>query len=272
MADEHDDDKGTALPESDSGTDKGQQSDSPPDTGQQSTPPDVELDDDGKPLPFDKHPKWKAARQAEALLGKLMADNDVSDPEELMQLLESGKKVVGKVDVDSLEEIMEKAATLDRYNAYWEQQKELRQREGETADETIARLEKENEAQRRQLTATKQTEDAAKALKGFETAATAIISDSLKGSSPQEIKLAKMLMGIDNPVLDIDINNKVAISKAVKEGVKIFESVRQRIIQDYLSGKTKIPDVPKGGSDTASAPTGVKTLKEARKVFLDTFK
>lgn len=269
--------EGTAIPGSEPGT-GGKGSDTPTDTteGKEASgapsPDEAELDDNGKPLPFDQHPKWKAARQAEKSLQKLMADNDVEDLDDLIDLVQSGKKVIGKIDPDGLDEIIDKASTLARYEEYWDRQKEEERMAEEEPEETAARLAKENAALKAERNRQKAIEENQKALRNYDTAVLTGIKEALPTLPPDQGKFLAEFMGVGNPALDVEITNKAAVTKVVRDGVKKFEKLKQQIIKDYLAGKDRIVDVPRIESGGVPGSGEIKTLKDARKTFLSMFK
>ena len=231
--------------------------------------PEVVLDTEGKPLPWDKQPKWIAARQAEKTLQTLLKANDLEDVDDLVTLVESGKVVKGKLaDLNQLDELTTKAAKLDQYEAYWKQQEELQRRDGEAPDETIKRLDRElkakNNAETRKKAEQAEQEEAKKALGNFDREVTALIKGMDVPEEHQGIFLE--LCGVGNQANDIDITDRKAIKKMVADSGKKFEALKQAIIADYLKGKEVIPKV---GAVSGAAPVGEKQaktmLKDARK-------
>ena len=265
----------TAIPGADPGT-GGNPSDSPTDDkGQKAsdTPTDEQdLGDDGKPLPFDQNPKWKSARQAEKTLNKLLEDNDVESIDDLVELVQSGRKVVGKVDPDSLDEIIDKASTLDRYNEHWNRERELEAEENEDPDERSERLRRENEQLKRERAMRKAAEDNKRALETFEGQIKSGVSEALPDAPAGQVSFIEEFLTIGNPAVDVDITNKVAVNKAIRDGIKKVEKFKQQIIKDYLAGKEKIIDVKPVDAGGITQPGEVKTLKDARKAFLGMFK
>lgn len=270
-------DENTAIPGADPGQDGGKVSDSPTDNDEGKdasgapSPEEEELDDNGKPLPFDKHPKWKSARAAERSLQKLMADNDVEDLDDLIDLVNSGRKVIGKVDPDSLDDIIDKASTLARYEEYWERQKEEEQRASEEPEETAERLARENAALKAERARLKAIEDNKKAIDTYDSTIMRGIKEALPNLPHTQEKFLAEFLGVGNPAVEVEITNKAAVTKVMRDGVKKFERFKQQVIKDYLEGKEKIPDVKP--IDTGSVPGAgeVKTLKDARRTFLSLF-
>ncbi len=259
--------------------DKGQVSDSPTDKGKEgkpeanadSSPEEVVKDKDGKPLPWNEQPKWKAARQAEKKLDALLKANEVEDPDDLVELIQKGKAVKGKLaDLNQLDAILEKAATLDKYQAYWAAEDEKKRRQGEDPEETIKRLEgklSEKDTRERQRDADRQArEEASKAIQGYDREVKDLIAEM---EIPKEQSSFVMkLCGVGNPFNDIDITDRKAIKRVVSQLTKEKEEYDQLVIKNYLKGKDEIPKV--GSSGTGAEKEKPKIyLKDARKIFLE---
>ena len=264
MADENNTAKAGAEPVNKEDAAKGQVPDSPTDKKDATADSSTE-----EKLPFDQHPKWKAARQAEKKLQELLKANDVDDPDELLELAKSGKTVKGKLsDLNQIDDIIEKAKRLDSYEVVWRQQEEERRRGAETPEQTIARLEKQlkgkEAADRHKEEKQKQQEAAKQALKNYDREVQSLVKEM---ELPKEQQAFAMeFMGVNNPFNEIDITDRKAINRMVADQKKKLESFKQSVIQDYIKGKETIPKV---GATTA-APMGDKTkvyLKDARKAL-----
>jgi hypothetical protein len=269
-------DEKTAAPGSDPGTGgKGPDTPTGDDEGKKAlgtpSPDEVELDENGKPLPFDKHPKWIAARQAEKKLQALMGDNDVETIEDLVELVQSGRKVIGKVNLDSLDTILEESATLRKYQEYWERQKEAERTEGEEPEDRATRLAEENAALKREKAQQVAIEENKKVIETFYSTVRESIKEALPDLPKEQSKFLEEFMGVDNPAVDVDITNKVLLNKAIRNGIKTFEKFKSQIIKDYLAGKEKIVDVQRTDTGGVQKTGEVKTLKDARKTFLSSF-
>lgn len=233
---------------------------------------DAKPDSSTEQVPFDKDPRWKAARLAEKKLNELMKANEVEDPDDLIDLIQSGRKVYGKkVDLDKIEEYADRARKLEEYEAYWAQQEELKKRQQEDPDSTVQRLEKELKDRRAKEAWEKrqkaEAEEAAKAVKGYENAVKDLLEDE---SIPKERKsLMAEFLGIGNQANEIDITDKRAVRKVYQDAVKKFETFEQAVIQNYLAGKSKVPVMTKTDEAVVDKETPIKTLKDARKVFAE---
>jgi hypothetical protein len=141
---------------------------------------DAKSDSSPENVPWNKDPRWVKWQEEKKTLqpladkvNNLLKANNLDDIEDLVDLVDSGKKVKGKpIDLNAIDEIVAKAQKLDRYEAYWRDQEERKRREGELPDETIARLERElkgREAAERQKEAIRHEQDAARrAIESYE--------------------------------------------------------------------------------------------------------
>lgn len=231
---------------------------------------DVELDENGKPLPFNEHPKWKSARLAEKKLQEIFKSNDLENLDDLIELVESGKAIKGKIgDVELLDEIIEKALTLEKYEVYWKEQEELKKKNDETPEQTIRRLEQEIEKRDKTLKqveeGSKEIKEAREAIKFYESE----VSDLVKGIetiSKEQRPFLLEFFGVDNLSNEIDITDRKAIKSLVSNGTKKFEALKQQIIKDYVAGKEAMPRM---SSATVGGEPGKPKImmKDARKAL-----
>jgi len=259
--------KGTAVSGSEP-EDKGASSGIPP------AGTDVELDENGKPLPFDQHPKWKSARMAEKKLQQILEANDLSDIDDLVELVNSGKIVKGKLgDLELLDEIIEKALTLEKYEAYWNEQENLKRKQGENPEDTIKRLEQELKEKDRKVKQIEESDEeikqAKEAIKFYETEVSDLLGN-VDNISKDQMPFLKEFLGIDNLSNEIDITDRRAIKGLVAGGIRKFEALKQQIIKDYRDGKETIPKI--GSAGTGAEPEKPKImLKDARKALREAF-
>jgi hypothetical protein len=238
---------------------KGQGSDSPTDKGREvkaeasadSSTEEVVKDKDGKPLPWNEQPKWKAARQAEKKLTELLKANELEDPDDLVELIQKGKTVKGKLaDLNQLDAILEKAATLDKYQAYWASEEEKKKRATEDPEETIKRLEgklNEKTTKERQREADLQArEEAKQAIQGYDREVKDLITE-MEIPKDQSSFVMK-LCGVGNPFNDIDITDRKAIKRVVSELDKERKAYDQQVIKEYLKGKDNVVKISSSGS------------------------
>lgn len=224
-------------------------------------------------LPFDQHPKWKSARETEKKVQDLMEANDLENFDELVEILQTGKALKGKVaDLKQLDAALEDAKTLARYRKHWEEQARKRQFENETPEQRAQRLEEENarlnQAMQSRASKEEEVEEAEKAIQGF----TKIVNDYVGSRQiPEKAQpFVKLLMGIDNPFTTVDITDKKAVKKMGEDLFKKYQEMEQVIISEYIAKKKEAPPI------TPTTPA-VKTetrgkdfkLKDARKLLMD---
>lgn len=232
---------------------------------------DVKADPSNAGEPWHKDPRFKNDLGLLKTAKSLMEKNSLESVDDLVDLIESGKKVKGKqIDLDRIDEIKAKADTLDKYQAYWAQEEEKKKRADEDPEETIKRLESklnEKDTREKQREAERQSrEDAAKAIQGYDREVKDLISEM---EIPKEQSSFVMkLCGVGNPFNDIDITDKKAIKRVVSQLTKEKEEYDQTVIKNYLKGKGEIPKV--GSSGTGAEKDKPKIyLKDARKIFLE---
>lgn len=240
------------------------------------TDPKEGADPSKETVPWDKDERWQQWKKEEATLrpaveklNKLLEANDLDGIEDLVELVESGKKVKGKLqDPEMIDALIAKANKLERIEAYWKDQGERKKREEEDPEETIKRLEsqlKERKSVESEERKTKElAEESKKAVVFYESSVGSLIED-ISMPKEQKVVLAEFL-GIGNVTNEIDITDKKAIKKAFQDAVKKFEDYDQFVIKQYLAGKSKVPIITKTEPvvDTEKKP---KNLKEARAAF-----
>jgi hypothetical protein len=231
-------------------------------------------------VPWNKDPRWqkwqtdkKTLQPLADKVNNLLKANGLDDLDDLTELVESGKKVKGKVaDLNAIDEIVAKAQKLDKYEAYWRDQEELKRKDTESSDETIARLERElrnrDLSARQRTEAQREAQRAKDAVDGYEREVKNLIREIEVPKEQREFTLK--FFGVGNQANEIDITDRKAIKKLIQDGVKEKEAYDQAVIKAYLNTKQ---DIPKVGA-TGGAPMGEKPkimLKDARKAFLEAF-
>jgi vacuolar-type H+-ATPase subunit I/STV1 len=222
-------------------------------------------------LPFDQHPKWKSARQAEKQLDEMKEAVGAGSVEDLRDLVEAGKKIRGvNVDLDKLDEIIAKAAKLEEYEEIWKTQQESKRREEEAPEDTVRRLEEENKKLRTQedqkRKAQQQEAEGKKLWENYDRTCTREVDSMDLPKTDRDAVL--LFLGVNSDASNVDFRKPEEIRKVVKSMGKTWDSLKQKIIDDYIASKDKIPKVPSGAaSDQGAAP--IKNLKEARTRFAE---
>jgi len=221
--------------------------------------------------------KFKAAVEAQESLTSLLEDHGFDSLEDLQEELKSSASLKGKIGSADLEEIMKKANTLEKYEEYWASQKEKEKRSEEEPDDTITRLEREIRELKTNKTnedkSTKQMQESIKAIESFDSEVATLVDKKEIPENQRDILLE--FLGVNNPANEIDITNKVAVRKVTKDGIEKFNkfvsAIQKQSVEDYRAGKLKIPDM--SSTETVAPEIGkenIKTLKDARKVMLET--
>jgi hypothetical protein len=254
--------------------------------------PTVEKVEDGKPpvkdvkddkadsstenLPWHKDERFKeflkekkTLESANAKLQKLLKDNDLDDPDDLEDLVKSGKVVRGKIsDLNSIDDLIAKSARLDSYETYWAEQKKRQEKESEDPTERADRLERQLDAEknlhRQEAAMKKQMDDTKRAIKGYESEVQSLIKEV--GIPKDHEPFVLELFGVNNPSNDVDITDKKAIKKLVQDGVKRVEAFKQSIIAEYLAEKKGIVKTGQSSESVTGEKTQRMGLKDAHKI------
>lgn len=232
---------------------------------------------DTEKRPWHEDPRFKKDLSLLTAARNLMELNDLDSIEDLVEFVDKGKAVKGKnVDVSKLDEILEKAARLEKYEAYWEQQKKNQLRE-EDPDNYTKKLEEEIKELKNRDKAKAEAERAAyeakKSVEFYERTVSELIEDS-EDIPKEQHKFISLVMGISNPSNDIDITDRRAIKKSYNEilkSVKEFsDAMKQKGADEYRKGKLEIPKV---APTTPAAPVTEKrhNLKTAREALHQIF-
>jgi hypothetical protein len=241
-------------------------------TDSESVVKDAKSDSSTENVPFDKDPRWKSARIAEKKLQELLKVNELDDPDELVDLVKSGKLVKGKVtDLNQIDGLIAKAQKLDKYEAYWREQEEQKRRQDEDPEQTIKRLERElkgrEAAENRKRAEADHVENTKKAITAYEKEVENLIRETEVPKEQKDFMLE--FFGVNNPCNDIDITDRKAIKKLVADGVKKKEAYDQAVIKAYLNSKKDIPKVTTTAGASVDGTKPKIMLKDARKMFLE---
>lgn len=229
-------------------------------------------------VPWHKDPRFKNDLGLLKAAKSLMEANNLEDVEDLKALLESGKKVHGKkIDLDKLDEIAGKAATLDQYQKYWDQQKEYKRELEETPEQTIARLKQERDAAAHKVTAKEQAERellAARQAVDFYEGEVKTNLELMDDITTAEKEFISWALGVGNDCNEITITDRKQVKRVVTSGVKkyqkLVEQIKEEAIKEYRAGKAGIPAVPSSdGAVPATKPDPPKGLKGLRSAFLE---
>jgi hypothetical protein len=208
---------------------------------------------------------------------EILDEYGLESPDELKDFITHMQALKGKIGDQDLDKLIENSKTLETYQAHWAKEEQRRLKEKETPEETIKRLEKEKEDLQQSK---KQDSDRQKAAKSAERAVrdfNETVTSTIKGESavPSEYRpFLSEFLGVDNPINDVDIEDKAAVRRLSKEGIKKMQAFEQAVIKRYRDGKIKIPAVSKTETtvSTTTGPKdqqGPKTLKDAKRIMME---
>ena len=206
---------------------------------------------------FDKHPDWREMKDGQGELQGILEKNGFKDGAELTAALESGQSLQEILGDQDAATVIEASNNWNKAEDFWAEQEAAKLKEGETEPETVTRLETEIatlKEQRKMETArnaeVKSTKDA---LQVFDSEVASTVDGEKLSES--EAKLAKLFLGMDNPMDDVDIKSKTAVRQAVGSNLKAFKtlltSVKQAAVDGYVSGKSEIIPV---STEVGAAP------------------
>lgn len=228
-----------------------------------------------KPPEGDGNPAEPAAgaeKPAKIDVDTILDEHGLDSPEELQEWLKNYRDLKGRIGDQDFDEIVEGYETLQQYQQAWAEQEEAKLREKETPEETIARLEKEKaDLTKKRKQEKQQVENAAsakKAIDNFNKTVSTVIEGS--GDIPKEWRpFVAEFMGVDNPINEVDIEDRAAVRKITKAGVNKMKQFANLIIKQYADGKMEIPRVSNSETPTPSTakPKQAKNLSEARKIL-----
>lgn len=198
-----------------------------------------------KPPPYDQDPKWKAARAAEAELNSILEEHGFTSADDLKEAL--SKPAADKLGDEDPEQLMREVQEYRQLRQQQEAERLRQQEEGETPEETIERLRQENDTLKRAEAERAETEraiaESRRALERYEKMATDIVDKLELGGKPER-DLALQLLGVGNPLDDVELNDRKAVADALRTQVpavkKAIDTIRQRAVDDYAAGKSHI--------------------------------
>jgi hypothetical protein len=203
----------------------------------------------GEKPPADGNPALPGSPPAGTeLVTGLLAKHNLSSPEELAEFIDGLSAKAGKIGNLDPEELVKSHETLTAYHKEWAKQEREKLKASEKPEDTIARLEKELQAEdRRKARAegeSRKVETAKQALATWDNAVTNTITSD--PSIPAEYHdFFKSFMGVNNPINAADPSDRAKAVKLTKEfGIPAMRKFEQAVIARYRAGKIEIPAVP----------------------------
>lgn len=196
----------------------------------------------------------------------LLAEYGVSSPEELKTFVANLANLKDQVGDTDLEELKQNSELLKKYQKVWAKEKEKEREDNETPEQTIARLKKEKQEERRlrkeHEAEQNEIQENKTALKFFTNTVKSTIKTIDDLPAAYHDHLTKFL-GIDNEIHEIDLNDKASIKRIAKAYAKEIMELEQVMIKRYLKGKSKVVKMTTSTDTPAQETKKVKTIKEA---------
>lgn len=217
-----------------------------------------------------------ATQEQSQFLEDLLVEHDVDSPEKLKELIDGLADLKDKLSGENIDELLDNKALMVKYQKHWAAQDAEKKKDGETAEETIARLEKENVEMQQGVAKSKakqqESQEAKRLLSGFNSTVTKTIK-TIKEVPDEYRGFFGLFMGVDNPINDIDLGDRAAVIDLTKKGAKKMMDFEQTVIKRYLEGKADVPKVTTTtDTSTEKEPVKIKNLSEARNALTDHIK
>jgi len=209
---------------------------------------------------------------ATSVIDSVLEEYGHESVEDFIEEYKTSKELRDQVGDADISKLMGAQQELERIHAYWAEQEALAKEKDELPEETIERLKQEKKAQeleyKRSFEEIANREKNDKVVEAYCSEINSILGK--EGLSKSEKDFANKFFGVNNPFNEIDISNKVAIQKMVKDGLKGFKEFKLQIIDDYRKGKIEVPEMSE--SDQTSVTSGekkIKSIKKASEVFAE---
>ncbi|OEU68504.1 MAG: hypothetical protein BBJ57_07440 [Desulfobacterales bacterium PC51MH44] len=201
----------------------------------------------------------------------LLDEHDINSPEELKEFVANLATLKDNVGNENLEELKANSKLLKRYQEKWAADESKKLEDNETPEETIDRLKKEKQAERKQRTKEQEQREEARENR--------VLLDSFNKSVKSQVNALKDfpesyrgvlvdLLGVDNEINEIDLDDKASIKRVTKAKAKVLMDHEQVVIKRYLKGKAKVVKMTTTtGEETPPATKTVKNLKSARSIM-----
>ncbi len=213
-------------------------------------------------------PSNAQANEAAERLQSILDENGYADIDELMADVETGRTLKDILGSRDAKKVVDDADTLDRYKQVWAAEELEEQRRNETESDRIARLEKENKDLKNAIQTNqnkaKEAETAEKSLRILSSEVDRILGKVAPDMGESEREMALLVLGVDNPMDDIDDIGNVRLvrptaTNLAKKFSKFIADIKQQAIDEYAAGKSDFKPLDKGGTDTNAQ--GVKETR-----------
>jgi len=191
----------------------------------------------------EKDPELEAARTTAKEVDALLKEHGFTNLDDLKEAVKRGSEDV--LDGEDPEQLLKDAREMRERRQREADEAEQRRAENETPEETIERQARELSELKAQVTeraeADRAIEENRKIIQRYEKSVGDLV-DAMKIDSKYERDLTKQLLGVGNPMDEVDITDRKAVADALRSQIpqirKLIDNIQQAAIDAYASGKS----------------------------------
>ena len=215
----------------------------------------------------------KAADKTQAVQS-VLDEYDIDSPEQLNEFLKNLSGLKDQLGNSDLEELKENSALLKKYQKHWAKEEAAKKEDGETPEETIERLKKENKRIDKEMRSDRAEQEKAERantdLKTFNSTVTSSV-EANKDVPAEYRKFLGEFLGVGNEINEVDLNDKAGVKRISKAGAKKMLDFEQLVIKRYLKGKTETPKISTATETPSEKPTKI-TRKNVKAIMVERLK
>ena len=215
----------------------------------------------------------KAADKTQAVQS-VLDEYDIDSPEQLGEFLKNLSGLKDQLGKNNLEELKENSALLKKYQKHWAKDEAAKKEDGETPEETIDRLKKDNRRIDKELRDDREKQDKAiesdRDLKTFNSTVTSSV-EANKDLPAEYRPFLKEFLGVENEINEVDLNDKAGVKRIAKAGAKKLLEYNQLVIKQYLKGKVETPIISSAAETASDKPVKI-TRKNAKAIAIERIK
>lgn len=202
-------------------------------------------------------------------LDDLLVETGLESKDDVKSTLEYLNGIKDKLKGADLDKVLEQASKLQEYEKTWAVEDELKLRENETPDETIARLESKNEelanAEQIRLQQENQDNETRQTKESYDKEVSKVLS-GVKDLDPRVQQFLTDSLSSEAEANNVNPGDLGSVRKMVANSVAAFDALKRGIIEDYVAGKTSIPDISTTTPAVPAPGKGPQSIKEAAKI------
>ena len=212
----------------------------------------------------------KAGEKTQAVQS-VLDEYDIDSPEQLGEFLKNLSGLKDQLGKSDLAELKENSALLKKYQKHWAKEESAKKEDGETPEETIERLKKENRRIDKEMRNDRAEQDrAAEASQDLKTFNSTVTS-SVEANKDVPVEYRKFLgefLGVGNEINEVDLDDKAGVKRVAKAGAKKLQEFEQAVIKRYLKGKTETPKISTAAETSSEKPVKI-TKKNAKAMAIE---